>query len=125
MEGYTVKISESSIELSAKDRIRMKDTSNANSIDEMTQSEPLVISFSYYAVLQIHNDKSDSKDYTKVVVVDKDGNKFVTGSSSFIEALRNIVEEMADAGETDYEIEIYRKPSKNFKGKEFITCSIV
>lgn len=125
MEGYTVKITESSIELSAKDRIRMKDTSDASSIDELTQTEPVRIQFGYYVILQIHNDKSESKDYTKVVVVDKSGEKYVTGSSSFIEALRNIVEEMNDAGETEYEIKIYRKPSKNFKGKEFITCSIV
>ena len=40
-------------------------------------------------------------------------------------ALTDILDELADAGETDCTIEVYRKESKNYKGKDFITCSIV
>lgn len=125
MEGYSVKISYSSIELTAKDKIKLKDTTNAKSIDELTQESSLIIDYAYHVILNVHNEKSDNKDYTKVVVVDTNGNKFVTGSNSFLESLTGIVEEMKEAGESNFEIEVYRRDSKNYKGKQFITCSIV
>ena len=127
MEGYSVKIRESSKELSAKERVAIKDTSNAISIDEVTtENGKMVIEYSYHVILDIHNEKSDNKDYVKTIIVDKEGNKFVTGSESFRTALVEIVEEMTEAGEGDnITIECYRKESKNYKGKSFITCSII
>lgn len=127
MEGYSVKIRETSKELSAKERVAIKDTSNAISIDEVTnENGKMIIEYSYHVILDIHNEKSDNKDYVKTVIVDKEGNKFVTGSESFRTALVEIVEEMVEAGEGDnITIECYRKESKNYKGKSFITCSIV
>ena len=127
MEGYSVKIRESSKELSAKERVAIKDTSNAISIDEVTtENGKMVIEYSYHVILDIHNEKSDNKDYVKTIIVDKEGNKFVTGSESFRTALVEIVEEMTDAGEGDnITLECYRKESKNYKGKSFITCSII
>ena len=74
--------------------------------------------------LAVHNKKTDEKDCKKYLVVDKSGNKFVTGSESFFTAMLEIMEEMAESGE-DFEIQVYRMPSKNYKGKEFLTCSIV
>ena len=74
----------------------------------------------------VHNEKSDNKDYSKIVVVDKGGTKYVTGSESFGTSLSDIVDEMVDAGEGEnITVEVYRKDSKNYKGKQFITCSIV
>ena len=127
MEGYSVKIRETSKELSAKERIAIKDTSNAISIDEVTATEgSIVIQYDFHVILDIHNEKSDNKDYTKIVVMDKGGTKYVTGSESFRTALTDIVDEMVDAGEGDnITIEVYRKDSKNYKGKQFITASIV
>lgn len=127
MQGYEVKIDSTSKELTAKERVKIKDTSNAISLDEATQgsSTPLIIDYAYHVVLSVHNEKSDNKDYKKVVVVDKEGNKFVTGSEAFLTSLEEIVEEMADCGEEDFQLEVYRKDSKNYKGKQFITCSIV
>lgn len=127
MEGYSVKIRETSKELSAKERIAIKDTSNAISIDEVTATEgSIVIQYDFHVILDIHNEKSDNKDYTKIVVMDKGGTKYVTGSESFRTALTDIVDEMDDAGEGDnITIEVYRKDSKNYKGKQFITASIV
>lgn len=125
MEGFSVKIKETSKELSAREKIRIKDTSNAIKLDEATAEAPVVIAVDMYAVLEIHNEKSDNKDYLNYVIVDKGGNKFVTGSESFWTSFKDIVDEMMDAGEEDFEIEVYRKDSKNYKGKQFITCSIV
>lgn len=127
MEGFTVKIRESSKELTAKERVAIKDTSNAVSIDEATtENGKLVIDYAYHVILDIHNERSDNKDYVKTIVVDKTGTKYVTGSESFRTALIDIVDEMVEAGEQDnITIECYRKDSKNYKGKQFITCSIV
>lgn len=124
MTGYSVKIVNASKELSARDRVAVKDTTNAIALDDATKDTPLVIAIDYYVELAVHNEKSEDKDYKKYVVVDKSGNKFVTGSESFFTAMLEIMEEMSDSGE-EFEIQVYRMPSKNYKGKEFLTCSIV
>lgn len=124
MTGYSVKITDTSKELSARERVAVKDTTNAISLDEATKDSPLVIDIDYYVSLDVHNEKSEDKDYKKYIVVDKAGNKYVTGSESFFTSMVEILEEMSDSGE-EFQIEVYRMPSKNYKGKEFLTCSIV
>lgn len=129
MKGYKATVRECSKELSVKERIMLKDTSNAESLDMLTQEanfndQKVLINVDYYATLDIHNEKSEDKDYINFIVVDKDGKKYITGSQSFISTFTDIVEEMTEAGETDITIEVYRKESKNYKGKDFITCSI-
>lgn len=129
MKGYKATVRECSKELSVKERIMLKDTSNAESLDMLTQEanfndQKVLINVDYYATLDIHNEKSEDKDYINFIVVDKDGEKYITGSQSFISTFTDIVEEMTEAGETDITIEVYRKESKNYKGKDFITCSI-
>jgi hypothetical protein len=124
MTGFEAKIREASKELTAKERVKFKDTTNAVQLDDATKENPLVIAPDFYVILDIHNERSEDKDYVKYIVVDKAGNKFVTGSESFFTAFKSIFEEMGGTNE-DYEIEVYRLPSKNYKGKEFLTCSIV
>lgn len=124
MEGYSVKIREVSKELTAKQKVMLKDTTNALSLDEATQGGKFVFAPDYYAILDVHNEKSEDKDYVKYVIVDTCGTKLVTGSESFFTSFVDIMREMQDCGE-EFEIEAYRMPSKNYKGKEFITCSIV
>lgn len=124
-KDYEVKINSVSKELTARERVMLKDTRNAIKLDEAVNDTPLVISPAYYAVLDVHNEKSkEDKDFQNYIVVDTAGNKYVTGSTSFFEAFTEIVEEMSGTGE-EYEIEIYKLDSKNYKGKQFITCSIV
>lgn len=125
MTGYSVKVIECTKDLTAKERVKIKDTTNAIRLDEATKSGSIVIAYDYHAVLAIHNEKLDDPDYQQYIVVDKAGNKYVTGSESFFTAMTEIVDEMSAAGETDYELEVYRMDSKNYKGKQFITCSIV
>lgn len=125
MIGYSVKVVECTKDLTAKERVKIKDTTNAIKLDEATQGGAIVIAYDYHAVLAIHNEKLDEPDYRQYVVVDTAGNKYVTGSESFFTAMTEIVDEMSAAGETDYELEVYRMDSKNYKGKQFITCSIV
>lgn len=124
MEGYNVTIVKASKELTHKERVRMKDTTNALSLDEVTQDGPVLIDLDFYAVLNVHNEKSESIDYTVCILVDKAGTKYRTGSPSFLTALDEIMVDMADCDEP-WQLEISRRPSKNYKGKEFLTCSVV
>lgn len=124
-ESYVANIIETSKELSARERLRMKDFTNAQQLDSVVTSEndTFIIAPAAYAIIEVHNEKSkDKKDYRKIVIVDTSDNKFVTGSESFIRNFKEIWEEMA--GEP-FEIEVYKKPSKNYSGKEFITCSVL
>lgn len=124
MEGYSVKIREASWEMSGKERVMLKDTSDAVKLDTVTTEEPVLIDVDKFAILDIHNEKSDNKDYVNYVVVDKDGTKYVTGSNSFWFSFMNIYSEMLTSDEP-YKIKVYKLPSKNRQGKDFITCSIV
>lgn len=127
MKGYEVNIVSSTRELSPKEKIKMKDLSNSINLDNATQAQgKVVINYDYHVILEIHNEKSkDRKDYKNVVVVDKDGTKYNTGSESFLTTLEDITGEMLSAGEENFSIEVYRKDSKNYKGKQFITCSVL
>lgn len=121
--NYSVVVESASKELSARERIMVKDFTNAIRLDtETADGHQLVITPDYYAVLSVHNEKSDNKDYKKYVIVDKEGNKFVTGSQNFFSTFINIYEEMA--GE-QFDISIYQRLSKNYMNKTFLTCSIV
>lgn len=124
---YSVVISEVSQELTAKERIMLKDTTNAIKLDELTQEtdEKVIISPAIYAVLHIHNEKSEqNKDYKNFIIIDKVGKKYVTSSESFWNSFMDIANEMGGESE-EWSIEVYRVPSKNFKGKEFLNCSIM
>ena len=123
MNGYSVSIKESSRELTAKQRIALKDTTTAIKLDEATQVEPVIINVDMYAILAIHNEKSENPDYDNYVVVDKNGTKYVTGSASFWSSFMDIFTEMEGEDEA-WTLKVYRVPSKNYKGKDFITCSI-
>lgn len=123
--NYKSSISYCSKELSAYDRIKTKDVSDAIKLDAATQEqEEVIIDVDYYAILDIHNEKSDSTDYKNYLIVDKSGTKYVTGSESFYKSFIDIVEELADDGITDFSIKVYRHDSKNYAGKQFITCSL-
>lgn len=124
MEGYNVTITKTSKELTHKERVRMKDTTNAIRLDEVTKDGPVLIDLDFYAVLNVHNEKSESIDYTVCILVDKAGTKYRTGSPRFLTALDEIVVDMADCDEP-WQLEVSRRPSKNYTGKEFLTCSVV
>lgn len=127
MEGYSVKVRECSKQLTAKEKIAIKDFTNAVPFDSaITDDTPIIVNPDYYAILDVHNEHSQNdKDYTKYIVVDKSGTKYVTGSNSFFTSFIDIFTEMStEAPGEDYTIECYRRPSQNYKGKSFLTCSI-
>lgn len=114
----------SSKELSAKERVKFKDLSDAMQLDEATQNSHVDIYPDFYVELHVENDKADTKEYDKLVIVDGDGNKWVTGSESFKRAFSDIAEEMGGESEP-WGIRCFKKPSKNYKGKDFLTCTII
>ena len=130
MTGYTVTIAEATRELTAKERVALKDTSNAIALDTAVDSATdgkIIIKPVDFVVLNIHNDNAkegENKDYTNYVIVADDGNKYVTGSDAFYSSFRNIFDEMKNETE-EWALECYKKPSKNYTGKGFITCSII
>ena len=125
MEGYSVSIESVNKELTAKERIQFKDTTSALKLDEVTQQGAVVIKPSIYGVLNVHNEKSDNVEYKNYIIIDEEsGEKYVTGSTSFWISFMLIANEMKGENEP-WSIKVYRVPSKNYKGKDFITCSIV
>jgi hypothetical protein len=124
MQGYTVSVVETSKELTGKQKIQLKDTTDCVRLDQATLEGNVIIDVDFWAELAIHNEKSDDKDYTNYVVVDKSGVRYVTGSEAFWSAFRNIFDDMSDCDE-EWTLKVYRKPSKNRQGKDFITCSVL
>lgn len=124
MTEYSAEILETNKELTAKERIRLKDTSDCIKLDVATVDGEVVITPVAYAVLGIHNEKSEDKDYKVYVIEDENGTKYVTGSESFFTAFKDIYDEMDGENEA-WQIKAYRLPSKNYANKEFITCSII
>lgn len=122
MAGYKCSVKFSSKELTNREKLMVKDTTNADKLDELiVPGEHLVITPDFFVILDVHNDRSDTKDYEQYLIVDKDGKKYYTGSPSFWESFTDISEEM---GDEEFSIDIYKVESKNFKGKHFLTCSI-
>lgn len=127
MSDYKVTIKHSSMELTPKQRLMYKDTTDAIKLDEAVQENmPLAIEPIAYVVLSIHNEKSDNPDYEQYLIISADGTKYVTGSSNFFDTFIDIWDELGGV-ETDeaWMINIYKKPSNNFKGKFFLTCSVI
>lgn len=131
--NYKVTIAETSRELNKIERIAMKDVGDAFKLDEVLDSVPddsFNITISSYARLEVHNEmvrQGSSEDYELYVLIDDEGKKYVTGSSTFWSAFSEIADEFeaSEIEKGELTIKIYRKPSKNFAGKYFITCSIV
>lgn len=124
MAKYSATIQEASKDLSAKERIALKDTTTATKLDEATKDGPVEIYPEMWAILNIHNDKAEPQDYENYILMDMNGEKYVTGSQSFWNSFMEIYEEMAQEDE-DWGVKVYRMPSKNYAGRDFLTCAII
>lgn len=130
MTGYSVKIENASKELTKKERVMLKDTGDALKLDELIQGEPIIVNPDYWVMLMVHNEKSDNVDYPVYLIVDKNGTKYVTGSESFWTTFSDIWDEMTDemtgdGNDEEWQLKCYKLDSKNYKGKQFLTCSVI
>lgn len=127
--NYTATITESSREFTPKEKVMFKDLQNAESMVDFAKSAiensaKAIISVKDYAVISIHNEATEDVDYTNYLIIDDKDNKYYTGSQSFWNSFINIYSEMKDSNE-EWAIELNLIPSKNYKGKEILTCSLV
>ena len=121
---YEAKVVETSMELTAKQRVMLKDTSDAIKIDESAKVEDLIIDVADYAVIDIHNSQAENTDYSVYVLIDQQGQRYVTGSDVFFEKFKGIWDEMKDSGE-DWQLRCFRAPSKSRSGQFFLNCTII
>lgn len=129
---YKATIVDSSFDkLTGKDKIRYTNFMSMIQVDDVVSEtgECYPVTVKGFVIVDVHNEKSDNKDYTKMVLVAEDGSLYVTGSDSFMREFEYIVDvlkdDFIDAGiEPVYEINIFKRPSKNFNGKKFLTCTV-
>ena len=128
--NYSATILEASRELTARERVMFKDTQNAISMNdyaEQAKSEggkAIITNVKDYVHISVHNEKSDDKDYDNYLVIDGAGDKYVTGSQAFWNSFMDIYNEMKDETEP-WGIQLNLIPSKNYKGKNVLTCSLI
>ena len=128
--NYSATISDTSMELTARERIMFKDTQNAVSLLDLAKdakandAKAIVENIKGYVVLDIHNEKSDDVDYKNYLIVDGNGDKYVTGSQSFMNSFMDIFNEMKNESDP-WSIQLNLLPSKNYKDKEILTCSLI
>lgn len=127
MEGFNSKIVKASRALSARERIMMKDTTDAQNINSALKSGNVEFSPLAWAIVSVHNERSENKDYENLVIIDNNGKKYYTSSPSFREAFMDIFAEMADENGfpiEEYSVKCYAVSSRNQQGC-FLTCSIL
>lgn len=129
---YKSEITFASKELTKREKVMLSDVSSATKFDEVLKGvdETFDIEPVAYAVVSIENDKAKGeKQYEVIVILDAAGNKFVTGSLSFREAFIGIWDQMTDNGVIaegeEFSIRVYKRPSKNYSGKAFISCALI
>lgn len=128
--NYSAEIVEASREFTARERVMFKDTQNAISMNDFAEqaksegAKAIIENVKDYVHIMIHNEKSEDKDYDNYIIVDGAGDKYVTGSQAFWNSFMDIYNEMKDETEP-WSIQLNLIPSKNYKGKNVLTCSLV
>lgn len=128
--NYSAEIVEASRELTARERVMFKDTQNAISMNDFAEQakaeggKAIIENIEDYVRIRVHNDKSEDKEYDNFIIITLNGDKYVTGSQAFWNSFKNIYDEMHDQLET-WSIQLNLIPSKNFKGKNVLTCSLI
>ena len=122
--NYKAVVAETSGQLTAKQKLQISDTTGATQLIQVTAENDIILKPAAWAVIDIHNEKSDDVDYKNYVIIDTEGKAYVTGSTTFWESFVNIYDTMSGTDE-DYEVRIFQKPSKNYNGKAFLTCSVM
>ena len=121
--SYSATITASSKELTKKERIQLKDMTDVIRLDTATKDGDVIIEkVTNIVEIEIHNDKATPTDYTNIIVISEDGTRYATGSTSFRNSLFDIADEM---GDEEYGIKVFRRPSANYAGRDFISCSVL
>ena len=127
---YNTQIISSSRELTAKERITLKDFNDCTGLDTVVTNENgIIIDPNVIVEVQVHNERAkDDKDYTTIIILDNDGTKYSTSSNSLRDSIADIMEELknlSDEDKADLKIKVFKKPSKNYQGKYFLTATVI
>lgn len=124
---YNVTIVESSRKLTAREKLKFTDVSPMVHLDSVCADDGtrfILSAPAAWAQVNVENNAAENPNYTVYVVQSKDGTLYMTSSESFWTAFRQVFDTMAGE-EEEYDIEVFKTPSKNYKGKCFLSCSIL
>ena len=132
---YEVTITGSSLEkIRGTERLRYTNFAGMVQLDDIISDDAVktALDITGYVECHVHNDKSDSLEYDKLVLIAKDGELYLTGSDSFKRGFIEIFEALTDDFVEDgiapqdrvYPILAFKAPSKNIKGKTFLCCAV-
>ena len=125
--AYKSTITKVSGELNKIEAVALKNLTDVEGIEVLVNESIdgyAVIHPEKYVVLHVENDRAkENKEYDVLVICDYDGTKYKTGSESFMRSFFDIFDELED--ETGWGLKVFGKESKNYKGKKFLTCSVV
>lgn len=126
---FECEITSGSENLTAHDRIKIRLMNCATPLDEIVTSEEVFkMRVDKWAVLHVHNeklrDRDSEPDYDSYVFIDENGKIYTTSSGVAYKSFRMIVDECETAGINDYNVLFYKTPSKNYKGKFMMNCTI-
>ena len=114
---------DSSRELSAKERIKVKQKAGCIQLNNAVSVDNLVITPDFWAVVRIESDKAE-EPYLNYIVADVDGTMYTTGSESFWNAFKEIWDEMSTESEP-WMVQVFKADSANRDGQKFITCTVL
>ena len=124
---YKSTIIEASAEISKVEAVALKSLSDCEGIDTIVNESLDGYALLHpvkYVMLHVENDKAkENPVYDVLVIIDRDGSKYKTGSTSFIQTFKDIFDELQ--GEEGWALKVFGRESKNYKGKKFLTCSAV
>lgn len=126
---FEIKIIETYKPLSTLQRISTKRLQSATKIDEeLDINKSCVINADNYVILRVTTDnpKFDTPEYDVLVIIDTNGEKYITSSEYAIRSFIEIVEELRSEDESisAYAYSFSREESNNYKGKYYILCNI-
>ena len=132
---YEVTITGSSLEkIRGTERLRYTNFAGMVQLDDIISDDGVktALDITGYVECHVHNDKSDTPEYEKLVLIAKDGELYLTGSDSFKRGFIEIFEALTDDFVEDgiapqdrvYPILAFKAPSKNIKGKTFLCCAV-
>lgn len=115
----TSTIYEASRELTKREQFKVKDLFSTLKLDKETaEGAEVQIDIDYFAKVKVQPD--DGEAYNVIVLVDKNGQRYSTGSAAFINSFDTIVDVME--GEP-FSVIAYKRESKR-SGKMYIACTL-
>lgn len=127
--AYSAEVAQASRQLTAAQKLAYEDTSDMRSLNEVS-ADMIIEGIVNWAWVKIHNDRlEENPDYDVFVIDTESGEQFYTSSPSFREAFTHIWEVVGSDWNNEepmkIDIKLKRIPSRNYKGKEILSCKYV